>query len=238
MKTTTKWALLMTIMLCSYNALWAQIVQHAQKLPPADFSEQLAQSDSALVLDVRTPAEFAEGHLNGALNINWNGESFEEQVSLIDRSTPIYLYCRSGGRSGSAAEKLEALGFAHIVDLTGGMIAWRAAELPERSAEAYVADGMDLEYFYDLLRANERVFVNFYADWCMPCLAMKPYLERIIQEADDDLDIVHINIDENRKVSETLDTSTLPVLRLYERAEQIWEHRGYLDEIALRERFF
>lgn len=54
--------------------------------------------DSGILLDVRTPEEFAEGHLDGAVNLNWFEDDFKEKAAKLDKNKPIYLYCKAGGR--------------------------------------------------------------------------------------------------------------------------------------------
>lgn len=81
--------------------------------------------ENAQVIDVRTPEEFAEGHIDGAQNIDFQAKDFLEQFSRIDKDRPVYIYCRSGKRSAKAAEQLSELGFPNIIDLQGGFLAWK-----------------------------------------------------------------------------------------------------------------
>ncbi len=76
------------------------------------------------LIDVRTPGEFAEGHLENAVNINVNSNDFAAQVEKLDKEQPVYIYCKSGGRSGNAGKQLEAMGFKTIYDLKGGILSW------------------------------------------------------------------------------------------------------------------
>ena len=94
-------------------------------LPQDAFKERLATSDDYLLLDVRTPEEYGEGHIEGALNVNiLDSEAFEAGVSQLDSDKTLMIYCRSGNRSRKAAEKLQALGFEKIYDLEGGFKGW------------------------------------------------------------------------------------------------------------------
>lgn len=83
-----------------------------------------------IVLDVRTPEEFAEGHLDGARMIDFQSPTFLEEVATIDRDAPIFVYCRSDNRSGQAVAAMEELGFTNMTELEGGIVAWQAAGLP------------------------------------------------------------------------------------------------------------
>jgi len=91
---------------------------------------EISQKDlnSGIVIDVRTPEEFNAGHLDKARNINWYDENFAEQFNAISKEETLYVYCKKGGRSAKAQEKLTALGFTHVVNLEGGYDAYIAAK--------------------------------------------------------------------------------------------------------------
>lgn len=90
----------------------------------------LSQDDTkdAIVVDVRTPAEFSAGHLENALNINWFEPDFANQFQDIDKEKTIYVYCKVGGRSAKAQEKLKSLGYKNVINLEGGYDAVLAQE--------------------------------------------------------------------------------------------------------------
>ena len=77
------------------------------------------------IVDIRTPEEFAEGHIEGAVNINLFDNHFLDQISQFDKSKPIFLYCRSGNRTSSASKKIADLGFEQVYDLQGGILNWQ-----------------------------------------------------------------------------------------------------------------
>ena len=85
-------------------------------------SEFVAQRDAdAPVLDVRTPEEFAEGHLAGAVNVNVQDPAFRDRVEALDlpADAPVYLYCKSGGRSGQATAALREMGHGGALNVGG-----------------------------------------------------------------------------------------------------------------------
>lgn len=92
-----------------------------------DFATKLSNSNEALILDVRTDEEFMEGHLFGATQLDFFREDFREAVEKLDRAQPVYVYCRSGNRSGKAAKLMKELGFAEVYNLEGGFGAWSRA---------------------------------------------------------------------------------------------------------------
>ncbi|HBK71018.1 MAG TPA: rhodanese-like domain-containing protein [Flavobacteriaceae bacterium] len=95
-------------------------------ISPTDLNTKLG--DIQLV-DVRTPKEHAEGHVKGSKNINFYDDDFITQISTLDKDKEIYVYCKSGGRSGKAAQKLKAAGFKKVYDLQGGFKNWSGSNL-------------------------------------------------------------------------------------------------------------
>lgn len=91
---------------------------------------ELAADPSVVVLDVRTPEEFAEGHLERAQLIDFNAGGFADAVGSLDRNATYFVYCRSGNRSGQATAIMADLGFTTVYDLDGGIQAWEASGGP------------------------------------------------------------------------------------------------------------
>jgi rhodanese-related sulfurtransferase len=85
-------------------------------------TEFISQSQAAgvVVIDVRTAGEFSEGHLVAALNIDVQSSSFESEIALLDKSATYALYCRSGNRSGVAAEIMAEAGFTKVLNAKVG----------------------------------------------------------------------------------------------------------------------
>lgn len=87
-----------------------------------EFSEAIKNPD-VQIIDTRTPQEFSEGHIPGAVNIDLNSEDFFEQMECLDKDKPIAVYCRGGRRSKIAAERFVREGFS-VTELDGGIITW------------------------------------------------------------------------------------------------------------------
>lgn len=98
----------------------------AQEMAITDFSADHLK-EGAVLVDVRTPEEYAQGHLEGAVNIDWFSPEFDSQWEGIGKDQTIYVYCKVGGRSARAAQKLDSLGYGHVINLTGGYDAYLAA---------------------------------------------------------------------------------------------------------------
>ncbi len=102
-------------------------VQHHDA--PASAAWMKSQAD-AVVVDVRTPGEFAAGHVEGAVNIDYRGADFAEKVAALPKGKPILVHCQSGGRSRSALPAFTAAGHAEVHHMDGGFGAWVRAGLP------------------------------------------------------------------------------------------------------------
>lgn len=93
----------------------------------ADAFEDLIASGEMPLVDVRTPSEYADGHLNGALNVDWFGDDFIGRMqALVPEGASVAVYCRSGKRSAAAASKLRKAGYT-VYDLKGGYLGWTKA---------------------------------------------------------------------------------------------------------------
>lgn len=103
-----------------------------RKYVDMDVSEfsNLLRNDSVQLVDVRTPEEYADGHIPGAENINVFDSDFTEKAQTsLDKTKPVAVYCRSGKRSAEAARKLSEKGF-NVTNLKGGIIAWKDKRQP------------------------------------------------------------------------------------------------------------
>jgi phage shock protein E len=86
--------------------------------------------EDLVVLDVRTAEEYAEGHIDGAVQLDFYSPDFAEQLAQLDPTVPYVVYCRSGNRSGQTVPIMEELGFTSVADVDGGIVAWQNSGLP------------------------------------------------------------------------------------------------------------
>ncbi len=97
--------------------------QLAKDVEPEEF-KNLLESKGGLLLDVRTPEEVAEGTIEGSKNIDFYKPTFKEEISKLDKNSPVFVFCRSGGRSGKTMNMMKDLGFKEVYNLKGGYSAW------------------------------------------------------------------------------------------------------------------
>jgi len=96
-------------------------------LPVNEF-EKAVQPQTTQLIDVRTANEYKEGFIAGAVNMDWmNEKQFQEQAKKLNKEMPVYVYCLSGVRSGKAASWLLSHGFSQVINLDGGIKAWKDA---------------------------------------------------------------------------------------------------------------
>lgn len=101
-----------------------------QHLNAAEFKSKV-ENQHVVLLDIRTVEEFESGAISGAKNIDWyDSETFQSEVSKLDKNQPVYMYCASGNRSGQALELMNGMGFTQVYHLQGGIGAWRRAGYP------------------------------------------------------------------------------------------------------------
>ncbi|GGX20806.1 rhodanese-like domain-containing protein [Aquimarina muelleri] len=87
--------------------------------------DSLLQMEKVQLIDVRTPQEYAEGYIEGASNIDFRNENFEELILKVDKTKPVAVYCAKGGRSSKCSEFMKKAGFTKIYDLDGGITEWK-----------------------------------------------------------------------------------------------------------------
>ena len=96
-----------------------------EDLTQEEWTERLAKDENAIILDVRTDAEVADGIIAGAKHMDiYKGQEFISEIEALDKSKNYYVYCRSGNRSGQACAIMDQLGFKNAYNLEGGMLDW------------------------------------------------------------------------------------------------------------------
>lgn len=104
----------------------------------ADQMLEAIENESIQLLDVRTEEEFNAGKIKNAKNICITNDDFKLKAEKLDKEKPVYLYCKSGGRSAKAAEILKDMGFKIIYDMTGGIEEWNEKDFDIDKSKAYI----------------------------------------------------------------------------------------------------
>lgn len=193
-----------------------------------------AVAEGVKVVDVRTPEEYSEGYIPGAVNVDWNGGDFLAGIDAkFDESDTLYIYCRSGRRSAAAAKALKKAGYK-VFNLLGGIQAWTAAgknvDMDFKYAESLIPSGESVPDFElkDLAGTPVRisdfrgqsVVLVFWASWCPDCRAEVPALKAMFESADtENVQFVSVSFDRDfDTLCKFVEENELPGVQLFDPA--------------------
>ena len=199
-------------------------------LTASEFSDKINKTSSPVIVDVRTPSEFSKGHIQNAVNIDISNGDFENQINKLSKSGTVYVYCLSGSRTKAAIRKMQSDGFTDIYELSGGLMKWNSANLPLTTNTSSKSAGMTLSQYTELLNTDKLVLVDFYAEWCVPCVEMKPFITEISEGMRDKVKVVRINTDDNPELCKELKVDGLPYLVLYKNKNIAWTKTGFVSK--------
>jgi thioredoxin 1 len=121
-----------------------------------------------------------------------------------------------------------------VYELKGGMMNWRSQNMPE-SSDVVSSKGMSMKDYTDSLQGEKLVLVDFYADWCAPCMKMKPFLDKIAVDMSQEVKVLRVDVETHKSLANELKISAIPILRLYKNNSMVWEQNGFIGEKELRE---
>lgn len=186
-------------------------------LDALSFSKKLQENPGSMILDVRTTGEFSGGYIPKAINVDINTGAFQTYVDKLDKKKTYFVYCLGGGRSRSAAEYMRNSGFTNVYDLKGGIMAWSGQNLPIEipSNATKKIPGLTLEQYQKMVSSHKKVLIDFYAPWCAPCRKMEPMLNDLAVQYKGQVEIIRINVDEQKQLAVQLGIDEIPVLKFY-----------------------
>tara|TARA_B100001758_G_scaffold105218_1_gene90111 strand:+ start:26203 stop:26805 length:603 start_codon:yes stop_codon:yes gene_type:complete len=188
-----------------------------------------------IIIDVRTSKEFSSGHIFDATNIDYYSEQFLEKLNLVRKDLPIYLYCRSGGRSSSAAKKMNELGFQKVYNLLGGISLWEAKGYEIISSTLVSASKQPIlkkEELNRILDNNNVVLVNFSTQWCVPCKKMKPIIEDI-QIENPNIKVLFVDADINKELVKEYQINGVPSVLIFHNSQELFRNIGIISKEEL-----
>tara|TARA_B100000214_G_scaffold128347_1_gene91296 strand:- start:9914 stop:10636 length:723 start_codon:yes stop_codon:yes gene_type:complete len=197
----------------------------------------LLHKEEGLILDVRTLEEFNSGHIEGATNIDFYSNDFIDKLKLIRKDIPIYVYCRSGGRSSRAAIKMGQLGFRKIYNLLGGIKAWEKSEYPLYRTREMTSQKQEMPIFStakidEILKNNNIVLLEFSTEWCLPCKKMKPIIQDI-KTTNPTIKCIYINADRNKPLVENYKVEGIPTFIVFINNVEVFRHIGIISKNEL-----
>lgn len=224
------------IILFSFTFLACSNGQNSSLLSAKEFQDKITELGNVVILDVRTPDEFNGGTIENAVNADITSYDFTNVVQTLDKSTPVMVFCLSGGRSKDAAKALRNMGFNTVYELKGGILKWNAENLPvvaQQSSSSAKSDGMNYQDFLQLLGGDKIVIVDFYAEWCRPCKILQPILHEIENENKDKVSLITIDIDKNPLLANHLKIEAIPLVHIYKNQKLQWNNLGITDKATV-----
>jgi rhodanese-related sulfurtransferase len=103
----------------------SRVAQNISAAEACSLIQEYHGKEGFVILDIRTPGEYDEGHIEGSENINYYSNDFTGRLKALDRERTYLIYCRSGGRSGRTLELMKELGFLRVYNLIGGVTGWQ-----------------------------------------------------------------------------------------------------------------
>jgi len=201
-------------------------------LGPEEYETALKQNKVQL-LDTRTAGEYRGSHIEGALQADWlNEEEFASRTAHLDKSKPVYVYCQSGARAAEAANYLREKGFTEVVNLKGGMSAWRRAGKPTVADDPAKKQTSFTEY-EALTQTAGLVLVDFGAEWCPPCKKMEPVLNAFMQEQGAKVKLVKMDGGNEIALMQSLKVEALPTFILYNNGKESKRLQGVMTKEEL-----
>ena len=204
---------------------------NASALDPNEFEKGISTTNIQ-ILDVRTAEEFKTGHIKNALQADWKDQAqFKDRVQYVDKTRPVYIYCLVGGRSAAAAEWMRENGYNNVIELKGGINAWKKANKPVEGSSN--EPQITLEQYKASIPDDRTVLVDFGASWCPPCVKMAPVLEEL--QKDKDLHFVFIKIDAGvqTELMKSMNVDKLPTLIVYKKGKEKWRNSGIVAKKTL-----
>ena len=202
-------------------------------LDPTSFKGKMEEIISFTLLDVRTPEEFAMNHLDGSKNIDVSAANFAELAANVDKTKPVMVYCKSGGRSATASAMLREMCYT-VYELEGGILKWQSVGLPLASNGSKNDDGYSLARYTEEIAASPLVLVDFQATWCGPCRMMAPHIEALKEKYKDQLTVLKVDTDKSTEVSQHFGISGIPLVKLYKEGKEVYDKTGYHSQEELQ----
>ena len=228
------------LLLCSITMLVIACKSNHQSisnLKPHEFKSAF-ENEEGIILDVRTPQEISSGQIESASSINFYDKDFVKKIRKIQKDKVVYVYCMSGGRSAQAADVLYSEGQRKVVNLKGGLMAWKRANLP-LTIPAVTKDESIQELssteFSKVLSSNQLVLVDFHTLWCSPCRKISPIIDELKDEYINSAHILRIDIDKSNSLADIYNIKAVPTLVLFKDEKELWRNTGLITKEELKD---
>jgi thioredoxin len=225
--------LLSSIFLVSCSNTNSQVIENIE----VSKFRQLVHNTEGVIIDVRTPKEFHSGHIKDATNIDFYSDNFTEKLNIVRKDIPIYVYCRSGGRSSSAAGKMEKLGFTKVYNLIGGIGSWQLENyetIKSKDFKELRKPIITVSQIDNILANNRLVLIDFGTQWCVPCKKMKPIINEIRKEFTN-VKVLLVDADINKELILKYKIESVPTFIVFKRGEETFRNVGIISKEKILE---
>lgn len=184
------------------------------------------------ILDARSAEEFAQNHLQRAVNIDLSRADAEALIDKLDKTQTTFTYAIGGLRSGQLSAKLREKKFSEVYVIPGGIANWIGSGHPiVNNTKAGVA--LSAEQYRELSCSDELVLVEFGSKYCPGCRQLIPVLNSLENEKESKFKIVRIETYDNPDLASQLGINSWPTLVLFQRGKEVWKNTGYIELAAL-----
>lgn len=199
-----------------------------------DFEKRI-QTQHPQILDVRTAGEYQSGHIKNSLQADWlNKAQFSDRIQYLDKNKPLLVYCASGMRSGQAAKWLLEKGFTDVQNMKGGLTAWKLEGKPVVSINN--KEQLSIDAYKAFTISADIVLIDFTAEWCPPCIKMKPVLHQLQKELRGQFSLIEVDGGVDIDVMKAMQVDALPVFILYKKGKEVWRKEGVVALSELKQK--
>jgi thioredoxin len=210
----------------------------SKNITPQEFDKLFKTHEGAILIDLRTPKEFAVARLKKAINVDLMMEGFEDfMVKKFSKNSKLFLYSQSEEDAKNASQYLFEIGYKNIWTLKGGFENWILSSKPYISgSQNFTPQNIyTKEIFQKKIRENKYVIVDFYADWCGPCKKMAPILFDIDNKRDD-VTLFKIDSDQNQTLVREYEITDIPTILIFRYGRQTWRTTGITEAKEILDR--
>ena len=171
--------------------------------------------------------------VENASTIDFYDENFKDKIAKIQKNKTVYVYCKSGGRSSKAAQLLVDAGHSKVINLQGGIMAWKRAGHTTTSFDDTHDSNIQefsISDFNTVLSENNIVLVDFHTIWCAPCRKMAPMIDALEKDYENIASISRVDIDKSEELAEQYKIVAVPTLVLFEYGKEVWRNTGLLSK--------
>ncbi|WP_080904246.1 thioredoxin domain-containing protein [Parabacteroides sp. Marseille-P3160] len=219
---------LFAILICSPMC---PILAQNKSLTIKEFAEKLDKAVHPQILDARSPEEFTQNRIKGAINVNLaDSIALKNIVDKLKPHYPTFTYSINTGRSTILAKKLLDQGFKEVYALPGGLANWVGSGYPLETSKG---SGLTTEQFKQLTQSDKLVLIDFGSKYCGGCRRLIPVLDSLKNENQKGLKIVRLELDENPGLIKEQKIEVLPTLLLFKQGKPVWKNKGFITASAL-----